>query len=240
MIAHMAHVHAAAAHAGAAVVAAGRVHFHADHGDLAEKAVDRAEGADKAAEAAIAEHAGKADHQHDDELAREEDVQHGEVVCVGRIGQQEDCALKGARRTDVLAEAGHRHAVGNAVPRRNADGKDGEEDVLKIRQGAGNAVLFKLRGRDLMQQLLNKPQRAEPAADGAAQHEAVEHQDTEDVKADLLVCGADGVLQGAQRAGPDSARAGIAVEARHTDALGGRGLALVDLTLEKALDMGIV
>ena len=91
-----------------------------------------------------------------------------------------------------------------------------------------------------MQQLLQQPQGTEPAADRAAQNQAIEHENAVDIEADLLVRGADGVLQGTQRAGAHRAGAGIAVEARHADSLCGGGFALIDFALHKALDVGVV
>ena len=240
MIAHMAHVHPTGADAGAAAVAARGVHLHADQRELAEKAIDRAQRAEKAAEAAIAEHAGETDDQHDDKLACEQNAQHGEVARVTRVGEQHDRALEDSGGADVFAEARQRYAVGYAVPGRDPDGKDREEDVLEPGQRAGHTAFLDLRGRQLVQQLLNEPEGAEPAADRAPEDQAVEHQDTEDVPADLLVGGADGVLQGAQRAGPHRAGAGIAVEAGNTEPLGRGAFALVDLALDKAFDMGVI
>ena len=85
VVAHMPHVHAAAAHTGSAVVAAGGVHLHAHNRDFAEKAVDCAKRAYETAEAAVAEHAGQADDEHDDKLPREQDVQHSEIAGIGGI-----------------------------------------------------------------------------------------------------------------------------------------------------------
>ena len=240
MVAHMPHVHAAVSHARAAAVAAGRVHLHAHDGELAEQAVDRAQRAEKAAKAPVAEHAGKANDQQDDELAGEEDAQHGEVARVFGVCEQEDRALKGARGTDVLAEARQRHAVGNAVPGRNPHDENRQEDVFEPGERAGDAALFQLRRGELVQQLLNQPQGAEPAADRAPEDQPVEHENAEDVEADLLVRRADGVLERAQRAGSDRAGAGIAVEAGDAESLRCGRFALVDLALEKALEMGVI
>ena len=240
MVAHMPHVHAAVSHARAAAVAAGRVHLHAHDGELAEQAVDRAQRAEEAAKAPVAEHAGKADDQQDDELAGEEDAQHGEVARVVGVCEQEDRALKGARGTDVLAEARQRHAVGNAVPGRNPHDENRQEDEFEPGECAGDAALFQLRRGELVQQLLNQPQGAEPSADRAAEDQPVEHENAEDVEADLFVRRADGVLERAQRAGPDRAGTGITVEAGDAESLRCGRFALVDLALEKALEMGVI
>ena len=91
-----------------------------------------------------------------------------------------------------------------------------------------------------MQQFLDQPQRAEPAADRAAKDQSVEHEDAEDVETDLFIRCADRILQRAQRACADSAGAGITVEAWYADALGGRGFALIDFALKEALEVGII
>ena len=85
VVTHMPHVHAAVAYAGAAVIAAGGVHLHAHNRHLAEEAVDCSQRTYKAAEAAVAEHTGQADDEHDDKLAREQDVQHSEIAGIGGI-----------------------------------------------------------------------------------------------------------------------------------------------------------
>ena len=85
VVAHMPHVHAAAAHTGSAVVAAGGVHLYAHNRDLAEKAVDCAQRTYETAETAVAEHAGQSDDEHDDKLSREQDVQHPEIAGIGGI-----------------------------------------------------------------------------------------------------------------------------------------------------------
>ena len=130
--------------------------------------------------------------------------------------------------------------MNNPVPGGNPDDKDPENHIFQVRQRAGCTAFFHLRRGQLVQQLLDQPQRAEPAADRTAEDQSVEHEDAEDVETDLFIRGADRVLQRAQRTGPDRARAGITVEARHTDALGGRGFALVDFTLKEALEVGII
>ena len=240
VVAHMPHVHAAAAHTGSAVVAADRVHLYAHNRDLAEKPVDCAQRAYETAETAVTEHAGQSDDEHDDKLSREQDVQHPEIAGIGGIREQEDRPLRGAGRTDVLAEAGDRHTVNNPVPGGNPDDKDPENHIFQVRQRAGCTAFFDLRRGQLVQQFLDQPQRAEPPADRAAENQPVEHENAEDVETDLFTRCADRVLQRAQRAGPDSAGAGIAVEARHADALRGRGFALIDFALKEALEVGII
>ena len=222
------------------MVAAGGVHLHAHNRDFAEKAVDCAKRAYETAEAAVAEHTGQTDDEQDDELAREQDVQHPEIAGIGGIREQEDRPFKGAGRTDVLAEAGNRHPVNNPVPCGNPDDKDAEDHIFQVRQRAGCAAFFHLRRGQLVQQLLDQSQRAEPAADRAAENQPVEHENAEDVETDLFTRCADRVLQRAQRAGPDSAGAGIAVEARHADALRGRSFALIDFALKEAFEVGII
>ena len=116
----MAHVHTAASHARAAVAASAPVHLHTDDIKAIEQAIDRSQRADEATEGAVAEHAGQGGHQHDYELAGEQDPQHTEITRVDRrgIGQQTHCAFKGAGRTDVLAEARQRQVIAQAVQQR--------------------------------------------------------------------------------------------------------------------------
>ena len=233
----MAHVHAAAAHAGAAVVAVVLVYPHAHQAEAVEQPVDCAQGAEEAAEAAIAEHTGQADNEHDGELAGEEDAQHAEKARVVGVCQQADGTLKGAGRTDVLAEARNGNIVLEPIPQRNRHNEHGQRDVFQPGQRPRQAVLFQLIGGDLVQQLLDQPQRAEPPADGAAQDNAEKQDDAQHVPARPVARGGQRVLDGAQGAGAHCAGAGVAVEARDAGVL---GLALVDLAVDKALQMRVV
>ena len=88
-----------------------------------------------------------------------------------------------------------------------------------------------------MEQLLQQPHRAQEAADGAAQGDAVEQQNAQDVHRRAAAGGGNGVLQSAQGARAHGPGAGIAVEARHANAFGAAG---VDVAGDIALQMGIV
>ena len=233
----MAHIHAAVPHAGATVVAAIRVHFHADDVEAVEQAVDRPQRADEAAEAAVAEHAGQADHQHDDELAGEQYAQHAVIGGIRRIGQVAHRALEGARRTDVLAEARQGDLVAQAIPQGDGDHEHRKYNIFQPGQRPGDAALSELRRGDLMEQLLDQPQRAQPAADRPPQDHAEEHDDAQHVPARPMPGGGQRVLNGAQRAGTHRAGAGIAVETGNAGVLRVSG---VDSSINKALDVGIV
>ena len=122
----MAHVHAAAAHTGAAAVAALLIHPHTHQAEAVEQPVDRAERADKTAETPVAEPAGQSDDQHDRELAGKEDTQHAEQSRVVGIGQQADRTLKGSGGTDVFAKARHGNIMLQPIPQRDRHNKNGE------------------------------------------------------------------------------------------------------------------
>ena len=70
-----------------------------------------------------------------------------------------------------------------------------------------------------MQQVLHKPEGAEPAADKAAQHRAEKQQETHDIEREPVVPVAQHGLQRTYGAGAERTRAGVAVEARDADAL---------------------
>ena len=237
VVPHVAHVHVAIAHAGPAAVAAGGIHLHAGDGEAVEQSIDRAQRTQEPAEGAIAEHALKPNHQHDDELPRKQHLELVERGGVAGIGQQPHRALQRARRTDVLAECGQRLAVLNAVPDGHGDDEHRQDDVFQIRKRPGDPALPDLRRGDLVQQLLDQPQRAQPAADGAAQDQSVEHQDAQHIPRRGVARAVQGVLQRPQGTRADGPGAGIAVEAGHTDGLGVPG---EDATLDEALQVGIV
>ena len=237
VIAHAAHVHAAAAHARAAVVAAALVHLDADDVEAVEQAVDRAQRTDEAAEGAIAEHAGQPDGQHDDELAGKEHAQHAELRPVDGVRQQAHGPLEGARRADVLAEAGQGYAVGEGIPQRYGHDEHRQQQVFQPRQGPRHGALFNLQRGHFIQKLLDQAQRAQPAADGATQDHAIQHDDAQHVPARPVIGGAQRVLYRPQGARARRRGAGIAVEARRAEVF---SLALVDVAGDEALDIGVV
>ena len=169
----MADIHLAAAHAGAAAVAAVFIYFDADEGQLVEEAVDRAEGTDEAAEGPVAEDAGSSDDDHDHEFAREEDLQHCKIARVLGIGEEADGALKSACRTDVFAKARHCQVVTDPVPHGNRDDEYREDHIFEIGESARHAALFDLGSRDLVQELLDQAQGAQPSADRSSEEDAV-------------------------------------------------------------------
>ena len=88
-----------------------------------------------------------------------------------------------------------------------------------------------------MKQLLNKPQRAEKAADRAPEGHAQQHEYAQNVPRRAVVGRGQRVLQRAQRTRADRAGAGIAVEAGHADVLDRPG---IDVALYEALYVGVV
>ena len=200
MVARVADVHFTAAHAGAASDAAALVDFDADQGQTVEHAVDRAERADKAAEGPVAEDAGSRDDEHDHEFAREQDTEHSEVAAVLRIGEKGDGAFKGARRAYVFAEPGDRHVMPDPVPHGDRDNEYCKDHVLEIGERAGDAALRDLRCRDLVQQLLDQPEGAQPAADRPAQRQAEDHDDAQHIPAGAVAGAGERVLDRAKGA----------------------------------------
>ena len=237
MVAHVPHVHAAGTYAAATAAATAAVHFHADDIKAVEKAVDRSQGADKTAEGPVAEYAQQPDEEHDDKLPREQDAQHGKLFRVYRVCQEAYGPLKSPGGADIFAEARQRHVVPEPIPQRDGNCKDREKNVLQPAEDAGNAGLSDFRRGDLVQQLLNKAQGTEPAADRAAEYDTVEQDDAEHIPACLMAGGSKRVLDRAQRAGSDRAGAGIAVKARHADRL---CPAHIDLPVYETSQMGIV
>ena len=237
VVAHVANVHATAAHAGAAVVAAILVHLHANDVELIEQAVDRAQRADEPAEGAVAEYTRKADYQHDDELAGEQYAKHTEIGAVRWIGQQPHRALEGACRADVFAEARQRYAVAQGIPQRYGHREHRQQQVFQPGQHPRYIALLDLRRGDLVEQLLDQPQRAQPATDGAAQDHAVQHDDAQHIPTRAMVRGGQRVLDGAQGTGPCRGGTGIAVEAWGAEEF---PVALVDFAGNEALYVSIV
>ncbi len=99
------------------------------------------------------------------------------------------------------------------------------------------AVLFQLGGGDFVEQLLNQPQRTEPAADGAPQDQAIEHQNTQHIVWRTLIRGSQRVLQRPQRTGTNRPGTGVAVKAGHTHIF---CVAHIDVSLDETLHMCVV
>ena len=181
MVAHMPHVHAAAAHAGAAAAAAVLVDLHTDDAEAVEQTVDRAKRTKETAEAPVAEDTGQSDHQHDAPFAGKQDPQHAKHPGVGRVDQMAHRAFRGSCRTDVFAESRQGHVVAQAVDQRYGDHEHCQDHILQPGQCPGDRVFPDLGCGDLMQQFLDQSKRAQPAADGPSQDHAVEQNDPEHI-----------------------------------------------------------
>ena len=219
------------------MIAEVRIHPHSHIRDAVKHPVDGPQRADKPAEGPVPEDAAEPDYQHDHKLPGKENPQHRIKLPVARMGKKAHGTIESARRTDILAEARHRHAVKHPVPEGNRNDKHRENHILQTGENPGNPVLFSLRGRNLVKKLLQKPQGTEPSADGSSEACAEEQKYAEHIPADSGVGGRDGILQGTERTGPHGTRTGIAVKSGHTERL---GLSRIDLTFFKAPQMGII
>ena len=233
----MPHVHVAAAHTAAAAVAAALVHAHPHQTDAVEQSIDRAQRAKEAAEAAITEYAGQTDDEHNNKLARKETAQHAVKARVVGIGKQPHRAFERTGGTDIFAKARHRNIVPQPNPQWDRRRKENEDPVFQPGQRPCPAAFPDFIGGDLVQQLLEQPQRAEPAADAAAQGHTEEQEDTHHIPGCAMTAGGQRVLDRAQRAGADRAGAGIAVQARDAGVL---CPALIDLAVDKSLQMRVM
>ena len=236
MVAHMPNIHLAVRHAAPAVRAFALFDLHAENRHTREQTVNRPQRAEEAAERTVEEHARQQNRHHDDEFARKEDVEDGELARIDRVRQQAHCALERPRRADVLAEARHGILL-QAVRQRDDDHEHRQQDVFEIRQRMGEAAFLHLRRRNLVEQFLNQPQRTEPAADGAPQNQPVEHQNAQNVVRRALIRGRQRVLQRPQRTCANRARTGVAVEPRHAKVL---DAASVNVALDESLHIGVV
>ena len=153
------------------------------------------------------------------------------------MGEQRHGPLEAARGAEILAEGRQGKAAAEPGPEGDRRDEQGQHRILQPGQSPGDAALFQFIGGDLVQQLLQKPERAEPAADRAPQGDAKEQEDAQHVPAGPVSAGGQGVLQRAKGTGPDGTGTGIAVEA------GDAGVfraSPVDFALEKALEMRVV
>ena len=94
-----------------------------------------------------------------------------------------------------------------------------------------------LRRRDLVQQLLDQAQRADPAADRPSQNHAEQCQDAHHVPGRGMPGGVQCILQGAQWAAGDRSGAGIAIEPGNADGFQVSGL---DMAVNKAFEVRVI
>ena len=164
------------------------------------------------------------------------DIENGELFGIHRIRQQPHRPFKRACRTNIFAKARHREAL-HAVCQRNANSKYRKNHVFEVGKPMGETALFDLRRWNLVEQLLNQPQWAEPATNSAPQRQAVKHQNTTHIPWRPLIHGSQCILQRSQRTRANRARARIAVEARHAEILHRAG---INIPFDETLDVGII
>ena len=237
MVPYVPDVHPALRDAPAAAVAAVRIHFPAGEGETAEKAVEGPQGADEPAEGPVAEDAGQPDDAQDHPFVGEDGAQLIEGGAVGGMLQVAHRALQGAGRADVFAESRQDFVLSDAEPDRDRDDENSQEHIFQVRKHPGDPALPDFRRGDFVQQLLDQPQGAEPAADRPAEDHAEEGQDAQDVPRRGMPGGVQRVLQGTQGAAGDGAGAGIAVEPGDAD---GFQIAGIDMPVDIAFEIRVV
>ena len=217
-------VHGAGLLAGAALGAFLGVNPEAVEGHRVKQAVDGAQGAEVAAEGAVDHHGEQQQHHQDGHLPVEQPAQSG--LEGGGGGHQGDSGEEGARGADILAEPGL--ALAHNVQHR--EGEDNDEphqnDVLQEPEPPVAGQLAQLFDKgNLVQQVLDQPEGAQPAAHEAAQQRAEEKEEAGHIEGELVIPAGDDSLKGADGAGTQSTRTGVAVEAGDAEQL---GVALVD------------
>ena len=192
VVAHPLDIHLAHAHARAAVVAQVLVHPDGQQGQAAEQGVDGPQGAQKAAECPVHEDAQRQNGHAQQGLPAEQHSGQGPVLRAQ--GQQGEAALQRPGGADVLAEGGHRQALGESVPNGQRHHKQGQDDVFQPAQPAGPLAFFNFWGGNFVQQLLNQPEGAQKPAHHPAQDNAREQKKSGDVQRQLVGQIAQGVL----------------------------------------------
>ena len=95
---------------------------------------------------------------------------------------------------------------------------------------SGQVLLLDLEG-NLIEQVLNKSERAQKAADKSAQQNAEQGNESEYIQGNTVGVAADDRLQGTNRTGSDRTRAGIAVQSGNTQIFSVAGIDLAgDIT----------
>ncbi len=162
-VADLTDIHRAAVDAGVTVSAAVGVHFDAEDRHRMEERIDCAERADKTAERAETEYAQNQKKHKNQHLKCEESSEQGLQDFVPE--HKREAGFEGAGGADVLTKPRR------VLKERNGNNEQGKHNVLAVGKDTRHAVFLKLRRRDFVKQLLDKPDRAEKAADEPSEEE---------------------------------------------------------------------
>ena len=162
-VADLTDIHRAAVDAGVTVSAAVGVHFDAEDRNQMKERINRPERADETAEGAETEYAQNQNKHKNQHLKCEESSEQGLQDFVPE--HKREAGLEGAGGADVLTKPRR------VLKERNGNNEQGKHNVLAVGKGARYAVFLKLRGRNPVEQLLQKPDRAEKAADEPSEEE---------------------------------------------------------------------
>ena len=208
-------IHRASRLALAAVHTLVPVDLIAHERDRVEQAIDRAQRAQIPAERAIDKQAQQDDSRKDQKLP-------GKQPASGRAdariqSRQGNPAEQHARRADILTKPWVAHAYQVDCGQRQHNDKDHQNEVLEPAQDAvaGQFFDFPWEG-DLVQELLEKTEGAQPSADKAAAHRTDRKQKAEHIERKLPPAAAQDGLQRANGARAQCAWAGITVQTGHT------------------------
>ena len=197
--------------------------------DRVEQPIDCAERAQVAAERPVDDNAQHHQNNQDRRLPGEQPAKRRAQrrVC----GDQRNACEQRAGRADILAEPGLALADNIQHGQRQDDDETEQDHIFQVFQPAlaGQAAQLFDKG-DLVQQILHQPERAQPAANQAAEQRPEQQQEADDIKAELVLAAGDDGLQGADRAGAERTRAGIAVQAGDAYEL---ACAFIDVALRK-------
>ena len=112
-----------------------------------------------------------------------------------------DGTFKRSGRTDVFAEARHHMKYGYQ------DHKEQKDHIFQPGQRPGHFVLPEFRSRDLVKQVLQKPEGTEEPANEASQKKPHQDQSPQNIIREFVLGRHQGTLKASQRAGSNSAGA---------------------------------
>ena len=210
--------------ADAAVYAFLCVYAHADQAHPLEEPVKGSQRADVFAERPVDEDRCRDAQDQQQELPPEEPAERPSHHAVEE--HQGYPALKRSDRTYILAEEGFSCAVFAAVEERQQKHHDEEHHVFQIAQRLIDLLRHRQLWRgDLVEQLLDQAEQAEPGADEAAYEEADDGKVADHIRPYASVSVVEYGLHRSDRTRSQSSRAGVAVHSGNADLL---ELALID------------
>ena len=206
------YVHTAELTAATAMGTAMGIHRDAQYRAAVEQAIPCTQRTQKSAEWPIDEYHCQQKQPQQNELPGRQPSGRSRQGRIHR--EQRHGSLQRSCRTYILAEQRLPHPGKDKKQQGKKKDEQNSPQILQLTQPDTPLPFPQLRPRQPEKQLLDQSERTKPAADHAAKQKTHEHQAAQDIKGNTQHSAAQRTLQCSQWTGPQSPRAGIAVQTR--------------------------